>query len=204
MLVLSGAVDPFVAPAMAAAVAGRFAHGRHMLVARAGHWPQAEQPQAVAKAVADFLAAAPAGASHAKAEAGWTGSFSAQSDDSFGKNLDPNVVFEATVLAYPVQGRDRVQTVLGAASRLYEKLDFTHRGQDGDRSFLEWDAVIVGGEPVSGVTILTSDAEGRIVRIAIHHRPLWPALHFSSRLRSSLAGKIEPDLFFSPAEAQPA
>jgi len=204
VLVLSGAVDPFVTPIMAAAVTERFAHARHRLVEHSGHWPHAEQPAAVAKAIADFIALAPSGSSHAKAEAGWTGSFSAQTDHSFGENLDPDVVFEATVLAYQVKGRERVQTVLGAASRLYEKLDFTHRGKDGDRSFLEWDAVIVGGEPVSGVTILTSDPNGKIVRIAIHHRPLWPALHFSTRLQSSLAGKIEPDLFFSPPEAPPA
>jgi flavin reductase (DIM6/NTAB) family NADH-FMN oxidoreductase RutF len=41
-------------------------------------------------------------------------------------------------------------------------------------------------------------------RIAIHHRPLPGALHFSAAPQKALAGKIEPDLFYSPAEAATA
>jgi hypothetical protein len=36
-----------------------------------------------------------------------------------------------------------------------------------------------GGTPVSGVTVLTKDEEGRIAEIAIDHRPLQAALTFS-------------------------
>jgi pimeloyl-ACP methyl ester carboxylesterase len=204
VLVLSGDLDLFVTLDMATAVADRFAHATQSLVKGAGHWPHAEQPQQVSRAIADFLAQVPAGVAHAKAESGWTGAFSAQSEKSFGDNFDPDIEFEATVLARRVKGRERVQTILGAASRLYEALKFTRRGKDGDHSFLEWEARIVGGEPVCGVTILTSNAEGRIVRIAIHHRPLPGALHFSAALQKALAGKIEPDLFYSPAEAATA
>lgn len=201
VLVLSGDLDLFVTPDMATAVAGRFAHATQALVKGAGHWPHAEQPQQVSRAIADFLTPMLAGASQAKAEAGWTSAFSAQSEKSFGDNFDPDVEFEATVLTRRVKGKERVQTILGAASRLYEALEFTRRSKDGDHSFLEWEARIVGGEPVSGVTILTSNAEGRIVRIAIHHRPLPGVLHYSAALQKALAGKIEPDLFYSPAEA---
>ena len=136
---------------------------------------------------------------NAKAEAGWTGAFSDQSEQSFGESLDANVEFEATAMTRHVVGRARVQTILGAASRQYEFLKFTHEAKDGDHSFLEWEARIKGGEPVSGVTILTSDDKGKILRIAIHHRPLSAMLHFSQKLQKALAGKIEPDLFYSPA-----
>jgi pimeloyl-ACP methyl ester carboxylesterase len=204
VLVLSGDLDLFVTLDMATAVAGRFAHATQALVKGAGHWPHTEQPEQVSGAIADFLAQMPAGAPHAKAEAAWTGAFSAQSEKSFGDNFDPDVEFEATVLARRVKGRERVQTILDAARGLYEAHEFTHKGKDGGHSFLEWEARIVGGEPICGVTILTSDAKGQIARIAIHHRPLPGALHFSTALQKALAGKIEPDLFYSPAEAATA
>jgi hypothetical protein len=71
-----------------------------------------------------------------------------------------------------------------------------HRAQDGDHSFMGWKASLHGGEPVSGITILKSNANGKIISIAIHHRPLPGLLRFSSELRHALAGKIEPELFY--------
>jgi len=139
---------------------------------------------------------------NAKAEAGWTGAFSEKSEESFGENFAPDVVFEATAMAREVVGAERVQTILGAASRQYEYLKFIHQAKDGDHSFLEWEARIKGGEPVFGITILTSNKQGKIVRIAIHHRPLHALLHFSNRLQQALSGKIEPDLFYSPPPAK--
>ena len=131
-----------------------------------------------------------------KAETGWAGAFGDQSEGSFGENFAPTIVFEASVMARRVEGRERVQTIMGAASRLYAALEFTHRATDGNRSFLEWEAKLHGGERVSGITILTSDANGKIASIAIHHRPLPGVLRFSAELRQSLVGKIEPDLFY--------
>ena len=200
VLVLSGELDPFVTPQMARGVAARFAHASQDLVKGAGHWPQTEQPLSAGQAIADFLAPLAGAPASAKAEAGWQGAFSAQTEKSFGDSFDADVLFEATVMARPVKGRERVQTILGAASRLYEALEFTHKSKDGDHSFLEWEARIVGGEPVSGITILTANDQGKIVRIAIHHRPLSGALHFSSGLQTALAGKIEADLFYSPVQ----
>jgi hypothetical protein len=68
--------------------------------------------------------------------------------------------------------------------------------KDGDRTYLEWEARLHGGERVAGVTILTTDASGMIAAIAIHHRPLPGALRCSRELRRDLAGKIEADLFY--------
>jgi hypothetical protein len=95
------------------------------------------------------------------------------------------------------QGRNRVQTILNAASGLYEALDFTRCAKDGDRSYMEWEARLVGGERAAGITILTADAAGKISTIAIHHRPLPSALRFSAELRRALAGKIDPEVFQS-------
>jgi hypothetical protein len=96
-----------------------------------------------------------------------------------------------------VQDRERAQTILGAASRLYEALEFTRRAVEGDRTCIEWEARLGGGERVAGITILTTDAAGAITTIVIHHRPLPGLLQFSTELNRALAGKTEPDLFNS-------
>jgi hypothetical protein len=52
---------------------------------------------------------------------------------------------------------------------------------------------------LQGVTVLTRDAAGRIVRAAIHHRPLGSALRFSAELGERLAGVLDADLFYEAA-----
>ena len=131
-----------------------------------------------------------------KTETGWASAFSHESESSFGEKFAASVKLEATALARTVEGRERVQTVMGAASRIYETLEFTRHAQEGQRSYLEWTARLRGGEPVSGITVLTSDPDGKIVSIAIHHRPLPAMLHFSAMLGRDLAGKIEPSMFY--------
>ena len=131
-----------------------------------------------------------------KTETGWASAFSHESESSFGEKFAASVKLEATALARTVEGRERVQTVMGAASRIYEALEFTRHAQEGQRSYLEWTARLRGGEPVSGITVLTSDPDGKIVSIAIHHRPLPAMLHFSAMLGRDLAGKIEPSMFY--------
>jgi hypothetical protein len=66
----------------------------------------------------------------------------------------------------------------------------------GERTYLEWQATAFGGMDLEGVTILTKDAAGRIVRAAIHHRPLGSALRFSAELRERLAGVVDADCFY--------
>ena len=139
-----------------------------------------------------------------KTETGWASAFSHESESSFGEKFAASVKLEATALARTVEGRERVQTVMGAASRIYETLEFTHHAQEGQRSYLEWTARLRGGEPVSGITVLTSDPDGKILNIAIHHRPLPTMLRFSAMLGQDLAGKIEPSMFYDGPPAKSA
>ena len=145
------------------------------------HWPSAKRSDK---------------ADEGRGSDGWIHAFGDHTEGSFGQAFAPSVVFEASVLTRRVEGRERIQTILGVASRLYEALEFTRRAKDGDRTYLEWEARLHGGERVAGVTILTTDASGMIAAMAIHHRPLPGALRFSRELRRDLAGKIEADLFY--------
>jgi hypothetical protein len=126
----------------------------------------------------------------------WTKAFAEKSTKSFAEVLAEDVILEGSVLTRPIVGRRRAGDVLGAASKIHEALTFTHKAECGERTYLEWEAKAFGDQLIAGVTVLTKGAEGQIARIAIHHRPLGPALRFSAELRERLRGTIEPDYFF--------
>jgi hypothetical protein len=63
--------------------------------------------------------------------------------------------------------------------------------------YLEWEAQAFGGVKLSGITTLTKNEQGKIVRAAIHHRPLGGALKFSAELGRRLHGKVAAAHFFS-------
>lgn len=200
VLVIRGADDPFVSEALASTVASRFADVRQATVKNAGHWAHVEQPQVVAALLDDFVSEidwAPAtAAAQTDAASDWRGAFASKSANTFSDAFTSDVVLEAAVLHQPVAGRENVKKVMAAASKLYEKLDFTDRAENGPRQYLEWTAQAFGGLQFGGVTILTRDDTGAIKHIAIHHRPLQAVLTFSQRLGESLLGEIDPRHFF--------
>jgi hypothetical protein len=112
--------------------------------------------------------------------------------------LADDVVLEASVLRRPIEGRDHVILVMETATETYESLVFTHEASDGRHSYLEWEGTAFGGMALDGVTTLTRDEDGRIVRAAIHYRPLGAALRFSEELRDRLEGLLESTYFYNP------
>ncbi len=196
VLVVRGEADPFVtAGLIEASVAPRFDQAVVARIAEAGHWPHVEQPQALAGTIAEFLATVEGAAGAGVAQQGWTRAFEAKSSSAFADAFAADIVLEASVLARPVVGVEQVKTVMGTASKIYETLAFTSEATIGQRSYLEWEAQAFGGERLYGVTVLTKDEQGRIVRAAIHHRPLGAALRFSAELGHRLQGQLDANYF---------
>jgi pimeloyl-ACP methyl ester carboxylesterase len=184
VLIVCGSDDGFVTEDLVATtVSPRFASAQSVVIERAGHWPHLEQPAALAAELDRFLTEHATGAVRPQ---GWTNAFAKKSADAFGKAFAEDVVLEASVLTRPIEGRDQVMRVMGTASGIYESLVFTQEASAGPRSYLEWEATAFGGMALRGVTVLTKDADGRIVRAAIHHRPLGAALRFSAELGERL------------------
>lgn len=130
------------------------------------------------------------------AEQAWTGAFEARDSDAFADAFAEDIVLEATALRAPIHGRDNVALVVATASKLYESVSFTHEATNGPRSYLEWEAIMPGVEPLPGCTILVRDEAGRIVRAIIQHRPLDGLLKFSARMGELLADSpIDPNVF---------
>ena len=64
VLVATGDEDTFATIAMATEIAARFRGCSRTTVKGAGHWPQAERPESVAKIISDFIASVPEGVHH--------------------------------------------------------------------------------------------------------------------------------------------
>jgi hypothetical protein len=130
---------------------------------------------------------------HAPATDGWRRSFADQSQSQFAEQFADEIVLEATTLAKPVEGKHSVAAVLATASFIYESLEFTTEAQSASTTYLQWRATAFGGMQIDGVTILERDASGKIVAVAIHHRPLGAVLRFSAEIRDRLVGVIRAD-----------
>lgn len=200
VLIVRGEGDGFVTEDMVNnTIAPRFTAMTAVSVAGAGHWAHIEQAADVAtrldRLLAEALGSEGVPAANTPRPQGWTDAFAQKSADAFGEVFTEDVVLEASVLTRPVEGRDQVKRVMGTASSIYESLRFTKEIVDGPRTYLEWQATAFGGLPIEGVTILTKNADGQALRVAIHHRPLGAVLRFSAELRTRLAGEIDADHF---------
>jgi hypothetical protein len=107
---------------------------------------------------------------------GWHRGFADQSQSAFAQRFADDIVFEATTLAKPVEGKQNVADVLAAASSIYESLEFTAESQHASTTYLQWRATAFGGMQIGGVTILERKTSGTIVAAAIHHGPVGAVL----------------------------
>jgi pimeloyl-ACP methyl ester carboxylesterase len=193
VLVVRSEGDSFVtAEVVANAVVPRFDEPAVACIGNAGHWPHVEQPEAFARTLTEFLSRP---GDTGGAQRGWTQAFEQKSSAAFAEAFAEDVVLEASTLAKPVAGIERVKNVMGTASQIYEALAFTHQSTHGLRSYLEWEAQAFGGLKLSGITVLIRNEEGKIVRAAIHHRPLGGALKFSAELGRRLQGRVDASHF---------
>ncbi|MEU6341694.1 alpha/beta hydrolase [Streptomyces sp. NPDC046977] len=193
VLIVRGAEDGFVTHELVAGtIAPRFPGARVATVPGGGHWLHVEFPDILAGEILAFLRSLDPG----DAASGWRGGFASQSASTFAARFAGDVVLEASVLVRPLAGRELVATALAAASAVYESLEFIAEVTQGTTTYLQWRATAFGGLPISGVTVLEKNADGKVTRAAIHHRPLGAALRFSAELRDRLAGTVPSAHFF--------
>jgi hypothetical protein len=126
----------------------------------------------------------------------WTKAFATKDAKAFADAFAADVILEASALRSPIEGRDKVKHVMGAASGIYEALVFTYEISDGSRSCIEWEAKAFGGKELRGSTILTVNDDGKIVRAVIQHRPLDNLLTFSNELGNRVGDVVGRDHFY--------
>ena len=82
------------------------------------------------------------------------------------------------MLPAPVTGADMVWNTLRRSGALYDTLSFTRETAGEGRVVLEWEARALGLD-IGGVTVLSLDPDGRVARVALHHRPLDAVIRFA-------------------------
>ncbi len=203
VLVIRGASDPFVTEDIASVVTDHFEHGVLETVAEAGHWAHVEQPVEIARLVASMVRGVclAGGEAHASA-ADWRSAFAKKTQSAFGQAFAADVVIEAVTLIKPVQGRENVQRVMEAASKIYSSLTFTDQTSAGNKQYIEWTAEAHEGVKFAGITILTRDDEGAVAHVAIHHRPMEAAIFFSRKMGQTLKPVLGPGYFLEEEDTQ--
>ncbi|MDQ0779012.1 pimeloyl-ACP methyl ester carboxylesterase [Streptomyces aurantiacus] len=199
VLVGRGAEDGFVTDeVITARVLPRFQWAATFAVDKAGHWAHVEAPAVVAARVETFLSTLPFDrpeTAPGQGGSGWRNAFAGKTADDFAAAFAADIVLEASVLAIPVEGREKVKATMTQASKIYESLAFVREAAQGAMTYLEWEATAFGGMQIYGVTVLTKGGDGRINHVAIHHRPLGAALRFSLEMRERLAGTVDSSHF---------
>jgi hypothetical protein len=94
-------------------------------------------------------------------------------------SVDP--ILEATVAAKPLLGVAPVYDFFRTTRSMYDRIAFIQENRSIARAYLEWEGVFQG-KGVSGVTILTYDAQGAIERIRLFHYPNEQLKSFSVEL----------------------
>jgi Alpha/beta hydrolase family len=198
-LVLTGAGDPFVTTdVVSAGVTSRLPQATTAVVDGAGHWPHMEQASAVAARIGEFLEQTIAGSrpkpgsrDGCKPSRTWPTRPRPASPRSAPKTW----CLRRVRCKRPVEGRDLVKVILATASGIYDSLAFTHEAGRGSRTYLEWEATAFDGVKMSGIRVLTKNADGKIARAAIHHRPPGALHMFSGELRRRLDGTVDSSYF---------
>jgi hypothetical protein len=121
--------------------------------------------------------------------ASWEAAFADDSGRQCSEIVAPDAVLEGSVLAHPIIGRDAIWNILRLSGSLYDRLEFTHELASPDRTYLEWEATALGLE-IWGLTALTKDTQGHIIRVALHHRPLGAVTRFSAELADRLTAIV--------------
>jgi hypothetical protein len=94
-------------------------------------------------------------------------------------SVDP--ILEATVAAKPLLGVAPVYDFFCTTRSMYDRIAFIQENRSIARAYLEWEGVFQG-KGVSGVTILTYDAQGAIERIRLFRYPNEQLKSFSVEL----------------------
>jgi pimeloyl-ACP methyl ester carboxylesterase len=193
--------DPLIDDDVIAIIRKRFPQAEYLQIRGVGHWPSAENPEALATLIANFTAALQqdsrvSDAGNVSGES-WTAAFAQRSESSFAASFAEDVHLEASVLRNPFDGRDTVASVLQEASSMYSYVEFLTEAESGRQRILTWQVATYSGLDLKGVTVLEHDDAGLIVSAAIHHRPLGALVKFSQDLGERLKGRVEPGHFWN-------
>ena len=111
----------------------------------------------------------------------WVAIIGRNSLEDFAQAFVAQPVLEALVLPSPRMGITAMRDYFDASRTLFEQIAFVREARAADRVFLEWEGRFAG-QPIEGVTILSTAGDGRFARVRIHCYPQNQADAFARAL----------------------
>ncbi|MGB8403893.1 MAG: hypothetical protein WCE30_07490 [Mycobacterium sp.] len=103
-------------------------------------------------------------------------------------NLADDVTGEGPAWDAAIQGAAAVREVVVAAREIYEFQEFSYAGPCGQNSFLEDYTSAVRGAPLCVIVLVTFNAEGKVQRLVVNHRPRSSVLLLSRAMLERFTG----------------
>lgn len=110
-------------------------------------------------------------------------------------DLGENVVLESSILRRSMKGRELVLKVVKAGASQYATQKPRYLGSIGERSFFEYDAILVGGMDAVGLVSILRDSTGSVTHLHIAFSPIEAVLSMAAGVRDQLAAELGGDLF---------
>ncbi len=110
-------------------------------------------------------------------------------------DLAPDAEMTSTILRRPVSGRENIKKLVGAVATVYKSQTPIFLETIGSRSFLQYEAELANGMPLTGVAVIERNADGGVQHVSVTFSPLGPALSLSGRLGAILDGDLGDALF---------
>jgi hypothetical protein len=103
-------------------------------------------------------------------------------------NLADDATVEGSMLDGAVQGAEGVRTIVTTIRKCYgDSQEFHFTGPWGANGWLEDYIARIDGKPLGCVVQVTRNAAGQTQHVVASYRPVSTVLHFSRRLRATLA-----------------
>ncbi|GAA5315485.1 MAG: hypothetical protein AseanaTS_06900 [Candidatus Pelagadaptatus aseana] len=132
-------------------------------------------------------------------EYSWADAFYRKDIDAFLNIFDPRVTQSASTSPYINYGSQEVAGTFQWASHFYQRCDFTHQASAHLIEFLEWDLTTANNMHMTGMTVLTKDPKGKVIKVFNGHRNLTETVIFPEHFVKGPTGKGTVALFHKKA-----
>ncbi len=105
-------------------------------------------------------------------------------------DLTPDAEFTGTVLRRPISGRENIKKFIGTVATLYRSQTPVFLETAGSRSFLQYEAVLANGMPLTGVAVIDRNADGGVHQVSVTMHPLGPVLSLSGQLGALINNEL--------------
>lgn len=129
----------------------------------------------------------------------WTDAFYNKDMEAFKDIFHPEVTQSASTSPYINFGRKEVSETFAWASKFYKRCDFTAQASANFVEFLEFDLTTANDMHMTGMTALTKNHEGKVIKVFNGHRNLTETVLFSEHFVKGPKGKGTVSLFHKKA-----